>query len=144
MHTAQTLPNAERVLAVDDSAEMLILVQASIERYGYSVLPVGSGEAAIAAAGRESFDLVILDVDMPGLGGLAVGHALRAHPGSRTALIAMHTSLDEKLVRSGFDGYDLFLPKPCCPLQLGERVDGLLQRHRARRAASRAAGDATL
>jgi CheY-like chemotaxis protein len=130
MDAAKTPQNTERVLAVDDSDEMRILVQASVERYGYSVELVDSGEAAIALAGREHFDLVILDVDMPGLNGLAVGHALRANPHSRSTMIAMHTSLDEDHVRDGFGDYDMFLPKPCCPLQIGARVDQLLQGRR--------------
>jgi two-component system alkaline phosphatase synthesis response regulator PhoP len=125
--------NALRVLAVDDSAEMRILVEATLERRGYSVQSVDCGTAAIAAASREPFDLVILDVDMPGLDGLEVGRALRDNPQTRAALIAMHTSLDEAEVRCGFDGYDLFLPKPCCPQRLGECVDQLLQGARARR-----------
>jgi CheY-like chemotaxis protein len=127
---------AERVLAVDDSAEMLILLTASIERYGYSVHAADSGEAAIAAASREPFDLVVLDVEMPGLDGLAVGRALRKSPLTRVAMIVMHTSQDEAQVRGGFDDYDMFLPKPCCPLQIGECVDRLMQGARARRAAS--------
>jgi CheY-like chemotaxis protein len=101
---------------------------------GHSVHAVDSGFAALEAAHQEPFDLVILDVDMPGLDGLAVGRALRDDPDTRASMIAMHTSLDEDLVRCGFDGYDMFLPKPCCPLLLGERVDQLLQDARARRA----------
>ena len=50
---------------------------------------------------------------MPGIDGLAVGRALRGDPRTRQSMIAMHTSLDEADVRSGFDGYDAFLPKPC-------------------------------
>ena len=133
MEASRAHGTAARVLAVDDSAEMLILVQASIERFGHSVHAVDSGTAAIAAANQEPFDLVILDVDMPGLNGLDVGRALRENPQTREAMIAMHTSLDEAQVRIGFDAYDLFLCKPCCPLQLGERVDRLLQDAQARR-----------
>jgi two-component system alkaline phosphatase synthesis response regulator PhoP len=130
--------HAVRILAVDDSAVMLVLVQASLERYGYSVHSVDCGAAAIAAASREPFDIVILDVDMPGLGGLEVGRMLRQNPFTRAAMIAMHTSLDEVEVRRGFDDYDMFLPKPCSPLQIGERVDQLLQRARERRSAASA------
>jgi CheY-like chemotaxis protein len=127
MDTSRALRRTTRVLAVDDSEEMLILVQASLERYGYSVHAVDCGEDAIEAATREVFDLVVLDVDMPGLDGLAVGRALRENPSTRVAMIAMHTSLEEAQVRHGFDGYDLYLHKPCSPLLLGERLDRLLQ-----------------
>jgi two-component system sensor histidine kinase BarA len=130
--------NGLRVLAVDDSAEMRILVQASLERYGYSVHAVDCGAAAIDAAHSQPFDLVVLDVDMPGLNGLEVGRRLRDNPLTCAALIAMHTSLDEAQVRSGFMDYDLFLAKPCCPLQLGKSVDRLLQGVRARRASAAA------
>jgi CheY-like chemotaxis protein len=133
MNASSAQPRPLRVLAVDDSAEMRILVEASLQRHGYSVHAVDCGTAAIAAASLESFDLVILDVDMPGLDGLKVGRALRENPLTRAAMIAMHTSLDEAQVRCGFDDYDMFLPKPCCPLQLGERVAALLQGMRARR-----------
>src|ERR1700759_28875 len=60
-----------RVLAVDDSAVMRVLVPASLEALGYSVEAVDSGYAALEASKLENFDAVILDVDMPGIDGLA-------------------------------------------------------------------------
>lgn len=116
-----------RILAVDDSAEVLMVVQASLEALGYSVRVADSGFAALEAAGLEDFDAVVLDVEMPGLDGMAVGRALRGDPRTRASMIAMHTSVDEPTVRSGFDQYDVYLPKPCCPLQLGACVDRLVQ-----------------
>ena len=109
-------------MAVDDSAEMRLIVRASLESFGFSVEAVDSGHAALEAARLESFDAVILDVDMPGLDGLAVGRALRADPRTCLSMIAMHTSVDETVVRTGFDKYDVYLPKPCSPRALGERV----------------------
>lgn len=128
MDTPSAHHNAVRVLSVDDSAEMRILVQASLERRGYSVQSVDCGRAAVAAASREPFDLVILDFDMPGIDGMEVGRALRKNPMTRAAMIAMHTSLDEAQVRRGFDDFGMFLAKPCGPLQLGEQAARLLQR----------------
>jgi CheY-like chemotaxis protein len=125
--------NRGRVLAVDDSSVIRELLIASLEAEGYSVKAVGSGDAALAAAWRESFDAVILDVDMPGIDGLAVGRALRRDPRTRLSMIAMHTSLNEADVRTGFDGYDVFLPKPCNARLLGECV-GQMMRDRRRRA----------
>ncbi len=121
-----------RVLAVDDSSVMRELLTASLEAEGYSVEAVDSGYAALAAAQRESFDAVILDVDMPGIDGLAVGRALRGDPRTRLAMIAMHTSLDEADVRTGFDGYDVFLPKPCNARLLGECVGRMIREQRIR------------
>ena len=115
-----------RVLAVDDSSVIRELLIASLEAAGYSVEAVGSGAAALAAAWRESFDAVILDVDMPGIDGLAVGRALREDPRTCRSMIAMHTSLDEADVRTRFDGYDVFLPKPCSARVLGECVGRMI------------------
>lgn len=119
-----------RVLAVDDSPVMRMLVTASLEALGYSVEAVDSGHAALEASSREDFDAVILDVDMPGLDGLAVGRALRSNPKTCASMIAMHTSLTEDFVRTGFDAYDIFLPKPCDARWLGERIDLMIRDHR--------------
>lgn len=120
-------PTRGRILAVDDSAEMRLLVQASLESIGYSVEAVDSGLAALEAAGLEDFDAVVLDVEMPGLDGLAVGRALRSDPRTCASMIAMYTSVDEATVRNGFDQYDVYLPKPCSPQELTECVDRLVQ-----------------
>jgi CheY-like chemotaxis protein len=128
--TAPIAPRG-RVLAVDDSIVMRELVTASLEAAGYSVEAVGSGAAALVAASREAFDAVILDVDMPGMDGMAVGRALRRDPRTRSSVIAMHTSLEEAAVRSGFDGYNAFLPKPFDARLLGECIDRMIRDRRA-------------
>lgn len=144
MQSTTTPRSRGRVLAVDDSPVMRILVTSSLEAIGYSVEAVDSGPAALAASRNERFDAVILDVDMPGMDGLAVGRALRGDPVHCSSMIAMHTSLDEAFVRAGFDGYDVFLPKAGNGQLLGESVDRMFRDRlgRADRAASapRAAG----
>jgi CheY-like chemotaxis protein len=129
---ASVTPSRGRVLTVDDSAEMRVLVTASLEARGYSVEAVDSGYAALEATRHESFDAVILDVDMPGMDGLTLGLALRGDPKTCSSRIAMHTSMDEAVVRSIFSGYDVFLPKPCEARLLGESIDRLLSEPRAR------------
>jgi CheY-like chemotaxis protein len=125
-----------RVLAVDDSAVIRVLVAASLEALGYSVEAVDSGYAALEASRLESFDAVILDVEMPGIDGLAVGRALRGDPRTSSSMIAMHTSLEEAVVRTGFDEYDVFVAKPCDARLLGERVDRMIRDRRLRRDAA--------
>ena len=122
-----------RVLAVDDSPVMRVLVTASLEALGYSVEAVDSGYAALEATQLENFDAVILDVEMPGMDGLAVGRALRGDPKTRSSMIAMHTSLEEAVVRSGFDAYDVFVPKQSEVRMLGERIDRMIREHREQR-----------
>jgi CheY-like chemotaxis protein len=132
MPSPNASPSRGRVLAVDDSYVMRELVTLSLEAAGYSVEAVASGDAALVAAAREVFDAFILDVDMPGMDGLAVGRALRKDPRTRTSMIAMHTSLDEADVRTGFDGYNAYLRKPFDARRLGECVDRMLRDRRAR------------
>lgn len=119
-----------RVLAVDDCATTREILRASIESFGHSVQTVDSGWAALEAVSQASFDAVVLDVEMPGLDGMAVGRALRSDPKTASAMIAMHSSVDEAAVRAGFSQYDAFVPKPCSPRALGERVDGLIRSRR--------------
>jgi CheY-like chemotaxis protein len=133
MHSIAEPHARGRVLAVDDSPVMRVLVTASLEALGYSVEAVDSGYAALEASRLESFDAVILDVDMPGMDGLAVGRALRGDPKTCSSMIAMHTSLEEAVVRTGFDEYDVFLPKPCEARMLGEAIDRLVRERRLRR-----------
>ena len=121
-----------RVLAVDDSFVMRELVTVSLEAAGYSVEAVASGDAALAAAAREPFDAVILDVNMPGMDGMAVGRALRRDPRTRSSMIALHTSLEEAEVRNGFDGYNIFLRKPFDARRLGECIDRMIRDRRQR------------
>ena len=116
-----------RVLAVDDSPVVLELLTASLEALGYSVRSVDSGFAALEASRLEAFDAVVLDVEMPGIDGLAVGQSLRRDPQTRSARIAMHTSLEESQVRRSFDAYDAFLPKPVDLRSLGACLERMLQ-----------------
>lgn len=119
------------MLAVDDCAAMGELMRASLERQGCSVQVVDSGWAALDAARSLAFDAFVLDVEMPGLDGMALARALRGDPKTANALITMHTSLDEAQVRAGFSHYDAFVPKSGGPLALGEEVARMLHARRA-------------
>ena len=116
-----------RILAVDDSPLAQMIVTAALEKRGFEVRAVDSGYAALEASQAGEFDAVILDVDMPGLDGLAVGRALRSDPKTRAWPIAMHTSRTETEVRRGFCGYDAFVPKPCASGELGDVIERLVR-----------------
>jgi CheY-like chemotaxis protein len=119
------------VLAVDDCPAMREIVRASLECRGYSVHAVDSGWAALDAATEVCFDVIVLDVEMPGLDGMAVGRALRSAPQTSAAAIAMHSSITEAEVRTGFSEYDVYIPKSADPRSLGEQVDRLVRMRRA-------------
>ena len=117
----------DKVLAVDDSAIVVALLKAQLEMGGFDVTTAASGRQALDAVQRESFDAVILDVEMPEMDGIEVARAFRSDPKTSHLRIAMHTSLPEAEVRAVFAGYDAFLPKPCAPQLLLENVMLLIQ-----------------
>jgi CheY-like chemotaxis protein len=107
-------PVRGRVLVVDDHAANRRLARAVLERVGYRVVEAADGTSALAAATGSPPDLVLLDIAMPGLDGLAVIRSLRADPRTRgvrvVALTALASAEDrERIMAAGFDG---FVAKP--------------------------------
>lgn len=102
------------VLVVDDDATNIELASAMLEQAGHRVQCASSGEACIALASANLPELVLLDVQMPGMDGVEALRRLRADP--RTAALKVYalTALAmkgdrERLLAEGFDGY---LEKP--------------------------------
>ena len=67
----------KRILAVDDSPEALSLLEKVLKREGYEVMVVQDGTAALEVLSSQAFDLVLLDVMMPGVDGFEVSRKLR-------------------------------------------------------------------
>ncbi|HEY8369820.1 MAG TPA: sigma-54 dependent transcriptional regulator [Thermodesulfobacteriota bacterium] len=70
---------AERVLIVDDEESMRFVLRRALEKEGYDVEVATTGEAALALAAEQRFDLVLLDIRMPGVSGLDVLSTLRSN-----------------------------------------------------------------
>ncbi|HEY1553681.1 MAG TPA: hybrid sensor histidine kinase/response regulator [Kofleriaceae bacterium] len=127
--------NRERVLVVDDSAPNRMVACGHLEAAGYEVVAVGSGEAALELLGREDvtrFDLVVLDVLMPGLGGLATCRRLRGNPATTELPVLFLTALDDKdATEPALEaGGDDLLPKPFQRAELLLRVRALIRQRR--------------
>jgi two-component system response regulator MprA len=120
----------ERVLVVDDDALVRRMLTRSLVAEGFEVEHVADGGAALAAAEASAPDLVVLDVTMPGLDGLAVCRRLRAN-GLRGSII-MLTARDAVADRvAGLEaGADDYLVKPFAVEELVARLHALGRRGR--------------
>ncbi len=74
--------DVKRVLVADDDRSALMLMEAALRVAGFSVTLASDGDQALDLFQRGQFDLVMLDIDMPGRSGLEVCEALRRRPAS--------------------------------------------------------------
>lgn len=117
-----------RILLVEDEPGVALVVTDLLRAEGYSVETAGDGNAGLCRATEEPFDLLILDVMLPGLGGFEICHAVREHgfEGAVLMLTARGQIADRvKGLRIGADDY---LPKPFDSDELLARVTALLRR----------------
>jgi signal transduction histidine kinase/AmiR/NasT family two-component response regulator len=104
-----------RVLIAEDSAVMSELIGALVRRLGHHATIVEDGEAAVAAVRSEHYDLVLMDVQMPVLDGIAATRQIRAlaGPRSRTPIVAVSANVHSDDSRACFEaGMELFVGKP--------------------------------
>jgi DNA-binding response OmpR family regulator len=119
-----------RVLVVDDDLEILELTQMILRDGGYSVRVRSSGEAALQEARRWNPDLVLLDINMPGMDGWEVLHLLRVDEATRgipVALFSIRYDVREKVVGLQQGATD-YITKPFSYDELLERVARVLER----------------
>ena len=111
---AAPAPAAGRLLLVEDVEVNRLLARSLLEAEGYLVDAVGSGQEAIEAVQSRAYDLVLMDVQMPGMDGIAATRALRALPRcGAVPIIAMTANVLPKQVRSCREaGMDDHVGKP--------------------------------
>jgi DNA-binding NtrC family response regulator len=102
-----------RVLLVDDERDFLEAVTPGLERRGFAVSRAGNGSDALEMIRGEAFDVVVLDVKMPGLDGVSVFHEIqRCAPQLPVVILTGHGSVQQAFETSREGIYD-YLSKPC-------------------------------
>jgi DNA-binding response OmpR family regulator len=116
---------AERILVVEDEANIASIVRTYLEREGFDVLWVRSGEEALTELSRHPLSLMVLDIGLPGIDGFEV--CRRA--AGRIPIIMLTAREDEADRVAGLEsGADDYVAKPFSPRELTARVKAVLRR----------------
>jgi DNA-binding response OmpR family regulator len=125
--------NKPTVLVVDDDHKILRLLRIELTAQGFGVHMAERGEEALQAVPRLRPDLIVLDIIMPGMDGLAVLKRLRETSGVPVILLTAKGTDSDKIL--GLElGADDYIPKPFNPEELTARARAVLRRSQAREA----------
>lgn len=132
-------PLSGRVLAVDDHPDNLDLLARHLRRQGLEVETATNGLSALECLESTGFDLVLLDVLMPGLDGCETLHRIKSSPATADLPVIMISALDElaSVTRCIEAGAEDYLPKPFDPTLLRARLSACLEKKALRDAERR-------
>jgi DNA-binding response OmpR family regulator len=117
-----------KILVVDDDPELRPLVAYALRQSGYLALEAESGERALALLAAERPDLLILDLNLPGIDGLEVCRRMRSAQDATPVLMLTVRTAEESQIEGLDAGADDYLVKPFSPRTLLARVRALLRR----------------
>jgi two-component system alkaline phosphatase synthesis response regulator PhoP len=117
------------ILVVDDEPKIVKLARDYLEQASFSVIPAGDGATALAAFRHDRPDLVVLDLNLPGMDGLDVCRALRRESDIPIIMLTARVEEIDRLI--GLElGADDYITKPFSPRELVARVRAVLRRSR--------------
>jgi sigma-B regulation protein RsbU (phosphoserine phosphatase) len=122
--------SASRVLIVDDEDDIRTILGVTLRRAGYAVTPAADGAEALASLAAELPDLVVLDIMMPVMDGMATLRRIREDARTRELPVILLTAKGQLVDRmAGFEmGADDYVAKPFEPSELLARIRALLRR----------------
>ncbi len=113
-----------RILMVDDEEDLMKTMVNRLNKRNIEATGVLSGEEALETIKKDTFDIVVLDVKMPGIDGIETLRELKKiDPGIEVILLTGHASVDAALDGMKLGAYE-FLMKPCKIEELIEKIDG--------------------
>jgi DNA-binding response OmpR family regulator len=134
--------NANHILIVEDEPNVRLVFRAALISEAYTVSTAEDGETALRRLAREKADLILLDLQMPGLGGMETLRLLRERGiDTPVVIVSAHDGVPNVVQAMRLGAID-FLPKPTTPEALRKVVSDVLTRHAAAPAPPRAAAPA--
>ena len=119
--------NAGRILVVDDEPQIRRVLRATLTAKGYEVVDARSGEEALEALRDSRFNLVLLDINMPGIGGLETCREIRASSEVAIIMLTVHNAEADKVAALDA-GADDYVTKPFSTPELLARIRAALRR----------------
>jgi two-component system KDP operon response regulator KdpE len=116
-----------RVLVVDDEPQIRRVLRTTLSAQGYEVFDAKTGDAALLAIRDQRFDLVLLDMNMPGMGGLAACREIRAASDAAIIMLTVRSSEKDKVMALDA-GADDYVTKPFGIPELSARIRAALRR----------------
>ncbi len=112
------------VLIVEDQFEMRAINAAYLHHHGYRVLAADNGDDGLRSARRDAPDVIVMDISVPGIDGLAATEMLKRDPATEHIPIVILTAHPYGSVgqRARAAGCDAYLSKPCDPRRLLQEV----------------------
>ena len=120
----------KHILVVDDEADLVELVSYNLKKEGFAVDTASDGETALSKVKKGKYDLIILDLMLPGIQGIELCRTLRAGMKTSGIPIIMLTARSEEVDKIlGLEmGADDYMTKPFSPRELAARVKAVLRR----------------
>ena len=116
-----------RILVVDDEPQIRRVLRAALTAQGYEVNDARTGEEALESIREHRFDLVLLDMNMPGMGGLETCRTMRASSEIAIIMLTVHDSEQDKVAALDA-GADDYVTKPFSMTELLARIRAALRR----------------
>ncbi|NOZ68875.1 MAG: response regulator transcription factor [Deferribacteres bacterium] len=128
-----------KILIVDDEKDILELLSYNLKKEGFETACSSNGEDALRLLRRDAFDLVVLDLMLPGMQGMELCRILKSSEETSSVPIIMLTAKNEEVDKVlGLEmGADDYITKPFSPRELLARVKAVLRRTRERPAGDR-------